>query len=231
MLDEQSPWARIPDFSNWQAVIDELGIKPYPIKKGTIILHQGSSDEKIYVIENGRVNLSVADAQGDEKCLFILGRGCAFGEISLLCGSMNRATATAMSHVTMYEVPGGYVRETLYSNAALNKAIVENLLTKTNLLTSQVELLCFFDSSYRVIENIYYLMNQFGKQDEEGGILIEMRFTHQEMANLVGTSRVTVTNIFLNLEREGFIEKHKKGIYVKNPGRFREYIKAKRETV
>ena len=229
MMHQQSPWV-MSNPSDWQAIIDDLQLKPYSVKKGTVIYHQGDSDGKIYVIKSGRVNLSVVDGQGDEKCLFVLGRGCIFGELGVLSGSAKRTSATAVSPVVMYKIPGEYVLEGLKTNQALCQSIIENLLKKVNLLTSQIELLCFYDSSYRVIENICYLMDQFGKPDEDGGILIEMKFTHQEMANLVGVSRVTVTNIFLKMEKEGLIEKRKSGVYVRDPERFREYIKMKRSS-
>jgi len=198
------------------------------VKKGTVVYNQGSPSGKVYVIKSGRVNISIADRQGDEKCLFVLGKGCAFGEIALLSEGAKRSSATAVSPVVLYEISGEHILEGLKADIVLNQAIIKNLLKKINLLTSQVELLCFYDSSYRVIENIYWLMEQFGNPCEDGGVLIEMKFTHQEMANLVGATRVTITNIFLKMEHEGLIEKRKNGLYVRDPERLREYIEEKR---
>jgi len=230
MICEQSPWL-FSDPSNWQTVIDRLKINPLSLEKGTIIYHQGSINKKVYVIKSGRVNLSVVDKQGDEKCLFVLGSGCVFGEVAVLSGRATSSSAIAVSPVVLYEVPGEYVLEMLKININLNRVIIDNLLKKVNLLTNQIELLSFYDSSYRVSENIYYLMDHFGKPDKNGGVLIAMKFTHQEMAKLVGVTRVTVTNIFLKLEREGLIEKRKNGIYIKDPERFKDYIKAKRSAL
>ena len=227
MIYKQSPWV-VSDLSSWQDIIDALRLKSYPVKKGTVVYNQGSPSGKVYVIKSGRVNISIADRQGDEKCLFVLGKGCAFGEIALLSEGAKRSSATAVSPVVLYEISGEHILEGLKADIVLNQAIIKNLLKKINLLTSQVELLCFYDSSYRVIENIYWLMEQFGNPCEDGGVLIEMKFTHQEMANLVGATRVTITNIFLKMEHEGLIEKRKNGLYVRDPERLREYIEEKR---
>ena len=230
MKYNQSPWV-VSDSFNWKPIIDDLNLKPYSLKKGTAVFEQGSANGKIYVIKSGRVNLSIADDQGAEKCLFVLGRGCIFGEIAVLSEGVTRTLAIAVSPVVLYEFPGEYLLGELKTNLTLNQAIIENLLEKINLLTSQIELLCFYDSPYRVIESLCYLMDQFGKRDEQGGVLIEMKFTHQEMANLVGVTRVTVTNIFLKMKQKGLIENRKSGVYVKNPEHLREFIKVKRETL
>lgn len=219
-----SPWA-LSDLSCWQLVVDELQAKPRALKKATILYNLGDSPGKLFLIESGRVNISVADEKGNEKYIFVLGEGCILGEIALLGEDVVRTSAITASPVVLYEIPGRYITERLKTDLELNQAITRSLLKKINLLTRQVEITCFYDSSYRVIENIYHMMEQFGRRDESGGVLIEKRFTHQEMANLVGVTRVTVSNIFLKMEREGLIEKRNSKIYVKDPKRLGEQLK------
>lgn len=219
---KQSPWVT-SDTSYWQTIVDERHLKLHSVKKGTIVYHQGSPQGIVYLVKSGRVNLSIFSEEGDEKCLFVIGKGSVFGEIALLSDSINCAQAVAMTYVELYQIPGEFVLDLLETSLAMNQEIIQILVKKAVLLTSQLEQLCFFDSELRVKESLSYLMEQFGKRDKDGGIMIEMKFTHQEMANLIGTSRVTVTNIFLEMEREGLIEKRKKGIYVRDPQRFREH--------
>ena len=220
----RSPWV-LSDLSSWQSVIDDLRIKPCTLKGATMLYNEGDSLGKVFLIESGRVNLFVADEKGNEKSVFVLGTGCIFGEIALLGEDVARTSAITASSAVLYEIPGDYIVERLKTDLALNQAIIRSLLKKIDLLTSQVEFICFYDSSYRVTENIYHMIGQFGKQDEDGGILIETRFTHQEMANLVGATRVTVNNAFLKMEREGLLEKRKNRVYVKDLKRLEDQIR------
>ena len=220
----RSPWV-VSDFSSWQHVVDELQLEPRALKKATVLYDQGESPGTVFLIESGRVKLSVTSEKGNEKCIFVLGAGCVLGDIALLGGDITRTSAITASSVVLYEIPGKDLMERLETDLALNQAIIRSLLKKINLLTGQMELTCLHDSSYRVIENIYHMIGQFGKQDESGGILIETKITHQEMANLVGATRVTVNNIFLKMEREGLIEKRKNRLYVKDIKRLEEQIR------
>ena len=230
IMYQQSPWM-ISDLSDWEAVINDLKIKPYPVKKGVTLYNQGDFNGKVYLIESGLINISITGVHGNEKCLFVLGSGCVFGEIGILSKGAKRTSATAVSPAVLYEIPGEYLLECLKTDVAFGQVIIDNLLKKMQLLTSHIELLSFHDSSYRVAENVIYLMEQFGKPGAQGGILIEMKLTHQEMANLVGVTRVTVTNVFLKLKKMGLVEKHKTGIYVKDPKQLREFVEQKRDDV
>ena len=217
---KQSPWLKAA-ISDWNAILEKLNLKPFFVSKGTIVYHQGSSTGSIFVVKSGRVNMSIVGIEGEEKCLFVLSSGCVFGEVVLLGTRIVGMQATAVTPVELYEIPGESIYKMLESDIRLNRIIIQSLIQKTLLLTSHVELLSFYDSSYRIIEVLTYLMEQFGKADNKGGIFIEMKFTHQELANLVGVSRVTVTNFLNRMKREGLIMKRKTGIYVTDPGRLK----------
>jgi len=63
--------------------------------KGTVIFRQGEPGDEMFVIEKGRVRLTLGTA-GHEKEVAVLGRGEFFGELSLLSGAARSATAQAV---------------------------------------------------------------------------------------------------------------------------------------
>jgi len=57
-----------------------------------------------------------------------------------------------------------------------------------------------------VMHLLNWLVKRFGYQIDQGQ-LINLRLTHQEMAELIGTTRVTMTRILNNFERQGLIQR------------------------
>jgi len=83
---------------NGPAQRDELS---FP--KGAVIFRQGDPGNEMFVIEKGRVRLTLGTA-GHEKEVAVLGRGEFFGELSLLSGAARTATAQAVEDSTLLAI-------------------------------------------------------------------------------------------------------------------------------
>ncbi len=97
------------------------------------------------------------------------------------------------------------------------------LARKIRLLSSQIEGLSFDDSYFRVANALVYLTEQYGLKTEKG-CRIQLKFTHQEMANLTGSCRVTVTNIFRALSNQNIIQKENGFVIVRDVGKLYRYL-------
>jgi CRP-like cAMP-binding protein len=81
------------------------------------------------------------------------------------------------------------------------------------------ELMCIINCkrvSIRVWQFLLWLSNKFGRELEEGK-LIELRLTHQEIADVLNTTRVTVTRVLQQFEIEGKLQRHKRKIIIAMP--------------
>jgi len=87
------------------------------------------------------------------------------------------------------------------------------LAKKTRLLTSQVRELVFHDAAGRMASLLRRFADDFGVEIN-GGTMIDIILTHKEIANLIGSSRVTVTKIINNFIDEGIIKLYKRKIVV-----------------
>ncbi len=97
-------------------------------------------------------------------------------------------------------------------------------LKKTRLLTSQVRDLVFHDAKGRLANLLIRFANDFG-QDVEEGTMIEIILTHQEIANLLGVSRVTVTKTLNKLIDEGIIKIKERKIYILDDEKLNDLVK------
>lgn len=97
---------------------------------------------------------------------------------------------------------------------------------KIRLLTSQIEELSFDDAYYRVVDALVHLAEQYGIKTEKG-CRIQLKFTHQEMADLTGSCRVTVTNIFRSLSDKKIIKKENGYVIVRDIDKLYRYLETK----
>jgi CRP/FNR family transcriptional regulator len=184
-------------------------------KKDEIIFFENDSVKKLYLLINGKVKLSMLSAEGKEKVLTILQEGDIFGELSLFDEDPHPLTAEAMDDARLLIIPWNEMEKMIIKRPSLAIKIIEALSKKTRLLTSQVRELVFQDAAGRLASLLSRLAEDFGREIEEGTV-IDLVLTHQEIANLIGSSRVTVTKLINKFIDDGMITIKKRKIIIKD---------------
>lgn len=163
-------------------------------KKGEIIFFENDSLKKLYLLVSGRVKLSMLSPDGKEKVMTILQSGDILGEISLFDEDPHPLTAEVIEDAKLMILPWHNLENIIKDRPKLALKIIEALSKKTRLLTSQVRELVFQDAAGRLASLLMRFADDFGIESKEGKT-IDIVLTHQEIANLLGTSRVTVTKM------------------------------------
>jgi CRP/FNR family transcriptional regulator len=184
-------------------------------EKDEIIFFENDSVKKLYLLVNGKVKLSMLSAEGKEKVLTILQEGDIFGELSLFDEDPHPLTAEAMDDARLLIIPWNEMEKMIIKRPSLAIKIIEALSKKTRLLTSQVRELVFQDAAGRLASLLSRLAEDFGREIEEGTV-IDLVLTHQEIANLIGSSRVTVTKLINKFIDDGMITIKKRKIIIKD---------------
>lgn len=182
-------------------------------EKGEVIFFENDSVKKLYLLINGKVKLSMLSAEGKEKVLTILQEGDIFGELSLFDEDPHPLTAEVVDDARLLIIPWKEMEKMIQNRPSLAIKIIEALSKKTRLLTSQVRELVFQDAAGRLASLISRLAEDFGREIEEGTV-IDLVLTHQEIANLIGSSRVTVTKLINKFIDEGMITIKKRKIII-----------------
>jgi CRP/FNR family transcriptional regulator len=182
-------------------------------EKDEVIFFENDSVKKLYFLINGKVKLSMLSAEGKEKVLTILQEGDIFGELSLFDEDPHPLTAEVMDDARLLIIPWNEMEKMIIKRPSLAIKIIEALSKKTRLLTSQVRELVFQDAAGRLASLLSRLAEDFGREIE-GGTVIDLVLTHQEIANLIGSSRVTVTKLINKFIDEGMITIKKRKIII-----------------
>lgn len=202
-VSETSPWIRL-DPKLWEPFIVKK--TPLYVKKNSVLFHQDDSSGQFFIVKSGRIRITTFQRDGSEKQLYIAETGALFGERSCIMGCRHSTTAVAIVDSYVYLVPYYEARETLAANFELNMHLLQLVCRKNAVLARQVVELSFSDSLQRIAQVLINLSEIYGATEPDG-ICIPIRFTHQDVANLTNTSRVTVSNAFNLLASKKIITK------------------------
>ncbi|WP_158599113.1 Crp/Fnr family transcriptional regulator [Planococcus salinus] len=202
MLRELSPWLDNTD-CDWSSVYQYGVEKTIDVNETIYSVGQQASD--VYIIKEGRVRLFHTSSDGREKALLIMCGGTVIGDSNLHGNYFENAiTASKTTYIKM--------EASLFASIVSGK---EDFLPQyTAFLNRKAQTLAilnllgaYYDSETRIRYTMFHLANQFGQPSEEGAVKILMQFTQQELADLIGTSRVTVANMINSFVHQGLIEK------------------------
>lgn len=188
-------------------------------QKGEIIFTQDDPFDKVWYLQEGRVKVSVLRADGSEKTLLIMGPGSTIGEAAAFDCDPFRVTATALTKCTVYSFNCRELINMMRTRPDMALHFIQSLSKKIRFLAFQIEDLVFLDVAGRLAHVLLMLAADHGKVHDDKRI--ELRMTHQELANFAGSNRVTVTNALKFLASHGIIEAGRERILILDTERLR----------
>lgn len=208
-LDHDNQWVKYPPHY-WDCITNQLNSVTY--KKNSIIYHQGDLLHLVYIVKSGRVRLSYYNPDGDETGIFIAEENCLFGEAAALPEYITCYTATAIVDTELFLLPTSMMISEIKKNPDFSMKIINSMARKIRIYSSQEVQLSGSEAYLRTCHTLLHIAEVYGISVPEG-IKINMKFTHQELANMVHTSRVSIANIFRELTQKKIISK-KDGYYI-----------------
>jgi CRP/FNR family cyclic AMP-dependent transcriptional regulator len=173
-------------------------------RRNQIIFMEEETGNYMYLVLSGKVKVAKTSASGRETLLAIHKTGDFFGEMSLLDGQTSPATVSAMEDSKIISVSGTDFHKYLMHNEKVLLQIIQVLCARLRQVW-QTQSLSSSKAEARIRMGIYQLAQKHGVQDAHGTI-IDLKITHQELAEMVGTSRETVTRVIARLREEGIVE-------------------------
>lgn len=168
--------------------------------KNAVVMTEGDDADKVYLIRNGKVKIYLADREGKEVIVNILGPGEYFGELALFDDSPRSTSVMTLSRTEFVIISREAFLDCLSQHPAMASVIIKNLARRVRALSESVRSLALLDVYGRIV----HFLN--GAAVEDGGkLVIAERPTHQEIANRIGASREMVTRILLDLSAGGYI--------------------------
>jgi CRP-like cAMP-binding protein len=157
-----------------------------------VIYLPGDRAQGVHFLSSGRIKISKVTRDGKELTLAYRSEGDFFGEPCLLDGGPREEMAEAMDASTTVEVQRELLDNLLKSDGGAAYKFARALIARRKDLETRVEQLIFKDVGAKLAELLLNLGNEHGISDVRGTV-VGLKITHQEMANLIGSTRETVS--------------------------------------
>ena len=211
-----------PD-SSLEEVFRQIGSGGIPpvvetFDRGKTIFFPGDPAERVYFLLTGAVKLSRVYETGEEITVALLRENSIFGVLSLVTGQHSDRFyhAVACTPVELLSAPIEQAEMAFRENAQLTRLMLKGLSSRILQTEMMIETLAHRDMGSRLVSFLLILCRDFG-QPAEQGIQIDLKLSHQAIAEAIGSTRVTVTRLLGELREEQMISIHKKKITVHNP--------------
>jgi CRP/FNR family cyclic AMP-dependent transcriptional regulator len=198
-----------------QGIIGRIDVRKF--EKGEVVLYHEDTNEYMYIVLNGEVKVSRLTDEGKEVIVAICQNGEYFGEMSLIDGNTASATVTATRDSLLAVISKNNFEYLLYSNRKVMESLLSNLCSRVRGATSTIEMLNYNLASRRIEILFTQLAKKYGMDSIEG-ITIKIKLTHQDIADMTGLTRQTITRVIDEWKTAGLITVVENKFIRLNPG-------------
>ncbi len=187
--------------------------------KGQMILLEDDLGQTFFVIAEGSVKITRLSDDGREVILAMLGESDFFGEMSLLDGAGRSANVVALEASEVLTLARNDFLDILQQYPKISISLLEELTQRIRKSDQQIESLSLSDVEQRIGITLIRLAEELGTI-KQGSVKIKNLPYQQDIANMAGTSRETVSRTFKLLEEKGLVTREGRKLTIYNFNQF-----------
>ena len=182
--------------------------RAYP--RNSVILFEDDPGDALYVVAQGQVKVVLIGEDGREVILSVMGEGEFFGEMALVDDEPRSAHVIAMEDSTLLVLRREDFQGILKQTPGIALALLRELSRRLRRVDEKVGSLVLLDVNGRVAQLLLDLA------DEAGSERITRRLTHHTIAQMIGSSRETVSRTMRDLVEKGYIDVSRREIVIRD---------------
>jgi len=182
--------------------------------KDDVVFHADESGDVFCLIKEGQVKVTMISPEGKEIILSLLGPGEFFGEMALIEDEPRSATVVATEALELVTIWRSDFLQILAENFSITKKVLMEMSHRLRNASNRIESLATMDVYGRLARFFLDLAREQGKSLDNGYVAVT-RPTHQAIANMIGTSRETVSRLIHDLMRQNLLLSEGKTIYLR----------------
>ena len=170
-----------------------------------VVFAQGDLGDAIYLLKTGHVRLYRVTEDGKEITLAILGPGDVFGELALFDETRRETFAETLDQAHICASSVGDFNRLMIHRPQLGAMVAREIARRRKEAETRIAGTAYGTTGGRIKFVLRHLAQEHGTRLPDGSIRIELRLSHQDLANIVGTARETCTLELGKLQRQGLI--------------------------
>ena len=201
---------------------ETMNSRAVKIARHTNVYTCGDQDETVYFIESGQIKLLMLSSEGKEYLLAIHSEGDIFGELCLSGSGARLETATAMKPTSLKQIPSSQFFARL-ARDSLFEGFVRYLAVRVADQQQVIANLVTVDSEQRLGKTLLQLARTLGKKDPRS-IRIELKISHEELSEMVGTTRPRISVFMERFRNLGLIETNRDHFLIIKEKKLTDYL-------
>lgn len=191
-----------------------LGTRKY-FSRNDRIFQAGSPSTSVFLIISGRVKVFELSSAGREVIMWFCMAGEVFGLAEIFHEKQQRNVyAQACTDTQIIVIPRGKFRKLMYAEPGIALLVMDVMATRIRMLGDMLLNLSSGSAESRVARLLARLLLCYGKEIH-GVVYIDLPITHQEIADMIGSCRQTVTTILGKFRCNGILTIQQHRITVK----------------
>lgn len=186
------------------------------VRRRQVVYLPGDPGGSIYFVNGGRVKISKVTRDGKELTLAYRGPGDVFGELALIDGGPREEMAEAVDNALIAEMDRGEFERLIQNHGMIGYRLTKIFAQRRREIENKIENLVFKDVNAKLAQLLLRLGGEYGVDDARG-TLVALKITHQEMANLIGSTRETVSLTLSQFKRKGLIHTDGRKVILADP--------------
>jgi len=194
---------------------------PRAVERGGIVYAPGDRVDAVYAVFDGRIKIVRADAAGHETIVGIRAPGDVFGELSWLNDRRTRVTSAVAIE------GGAYLRIDLLdferlcrTDGTLAAAFAQGIVRRLTTAEGELAELAGKSVPGRLVDLLGRLAAEHGIEESDGSVRIGLPLTQGDLADLIGTSRETLTKELSVLAEVGLVRVAPRSVSLVRPAAF-----------
>ena len=191
--------------------------------RGGVVYLPTDHSDSVVLLARGRVRLYHLTNEGKQAILAIMDPGELFGELSLVGEGARSEFAEAMEKSTVILIPREEIQTLMAEYPDVALGVTRLMSFRRQRVERRLKSLLFRSNRERLVHLLMELIAKYGRETDDG-IQISIKLSHQELANIIGSTRETVTVLLGELQTEGSLLIRRRQLIIRKLNRLAESI-------
>lgn len=179
------------------------------LRKGTSLFERGDEGGSMYVVQDGRLEISLITDAGRKIVLNQIGPGHCVGEISMIDRGARTASAITLEDSKLFSVTRAAFLDATKECPQLSINLMEILCERLRWVSDSVEEYALHTFELRLARRLLVLNQSFGDAEKSIGI------TQNDLADFAGATRESVNKALMQWKQDGLVDVQRGRIFLK----------------
>lgn len=198
-------------------------------ERGKVFFSAHDSPGTIYILKAGSVRLFRRDDEGHQLTVAMLDAGSIFGESSLLGQSHADVYAEALEECLLCVIPAQQMRELISRFPQIGLNLLEHVGERLRRSQELSEEMAYWNVQRRLAHQLQLLAERYGHPSLTGGTMISKVFNQTDLAEMVGATRQTVSELMNTLVRHEIVAIRRRRIVIRDADALAAFAEAARQ--